>query len=486
MFPVDADMCATNPCKNDGKCVDGVKSYSCECADGFSGKHCERSMLRLTYIFNVTLTMPRFTFQSLLFRTLDLPFFDWFCPYFDYIVSSDCYTDMDLAFVIDSSMSVGSRDFKKVLRFCKNVVKNLEFSSGKTRIAAMTYHDDTWVRFNFKDFNTREDIVDAIEAFHYTSGATFTSEALRRLREDVFDSQNGDRPDVANKVILITDGVSNILPQRTIPEARKAERAGIHIFAIGIGLNDTEEVKRIASDSDSVFLFSSYSELANASDTILDQLCQQKYVGLPQEGLALQDHSSSFITGNGCLMKSDIVFMLDTSGSISQGNYNQMLMFVDHLARLIGLNKEKTRIGVLTFSDVAEVSFHLKDYRSSAAITKGIMASPYRPGMTNIGAALRKMRELMFQQSNGDRPAVPNVGVLLTDGYSSVEPLETLPQAALAREKGILLFSVGIGITDDDELKLIAQYDERYFWVPSFNTLPKVATTLKDAICGGR
>ncbi|MEE6505193.1 hypothetical protein FKM82_005464 [Ascaphus truei] len=37
----DIDECASTPCKNGAKCVDGPNTYSCDCTEGFAGPHCE-------------------------------------------------------------------------------------------------------------------------------------------------------------------------------------------------------------------------------------------------------------------------------------------------------------------------------------------------------------------------------------------------------------------------------------------------------------
>ena len=38
---VDIDDCASNPCKNGGRCRDGVNTYECFCANGWEGPHCD-------------------------------------------------------------------------------------------------------------------------------------------------------------------------------------------------------------------------------------------------------------------------------------------------------------------------------------------------------------------------------------------------------------------------------------------------------------
>ncbi len=36
-----ADQCASNPCQNDGLCIDGDYRYTCQCLSGFSGPNCQ-------------------------------------------------------------------------------------------------------------------------------------------------------------------------------------------------------------------------------------------------------------------------------------------------------------------------------------------------------------------------------------------------------------------------------------------------------------
>ena len=44
-FLSDIDDCSPGVCANGGTCVDGVDSYSCSCATGYTGPNCNTSKI---------------------------------------------------------------------------------------------------------------------------------------------------------------------------------------------------------------------------------------------------------------------------------------------------------------------------------------------------------------------------------------------------------------------------------------------------------
>lgn len=87
---------------------------------------------------------------------------------------------------------------------------------------------------------------------------------------------------VSFPAIIITDGLSNVNAEQTIPEAELAKKQGIHIFAIGIGVSDGWELRAIASEpaDSNAFMLQQFSDLWNISDKLIDATCKGKTSGL--------------------------------------------------------------------------------------------------------------------------------------------------------------------------------------------------------------
>ena len=59
VFSSDIDECAGKPCAPNGRCIDGVNSYTCECDAGYTGKHCEKSKRSLLALFHLSKNQTR-------------------------------------------------------------------------------------------------------------------------------------------------------------------------------------------------------------------------------------------------------------------------------------------------------------------------------------------------------------------------------------------------------------------------------------------
>lgn len=44
------DECVSNPCQNNGRCIDAANRYRCLCPDGFTGLHCETNVDECTAV----------------------------------------------------------------------------------------------------------------------------------------------------------------------------------------------------------------------------------------------------------------------------------------------------------------------------------------------------------------------------------------------------------------------------------------------------
>ncbi|VDI12322.1 Hypothetical predicted protein [Mytilus galloprovincialis] len=184
-------------------------------------------------------------------------------------------SEIDIVIMLDSSTSVGNDNYTKMTNFCKAFLKHADIDSGNIRVGVLSYSTFVHVEFHLNDCNATPDIMEAIGAIRYRSGATNTADGLKIMRTQMFTVPNGDRNGVTNKLLILTDGVSNINPLNTIPEAEQARADGIHIYTIGIGLKDNQELYAMASvpAAENSFSLQDFDELAGLSDSLFNDIC---------------------------------------------------------------------------------------------------------------------------------------------------------------------------------------------------------------------
>lgn len=140
----------------------------------------------------------------------------------------------DVVIALDSSGSIGRENYYTVLDFTKELVASLNIGNHHTLIGLETFSNGVEVKFNLNDFSSKIDVVNAI-SFPYNGGTTNTAEALRIMSEAMFSPQGGDRSNVRNVGLVITDGESNDRV-KTFSQAVAARDQGIDLLALGINI----------------------------------------------------------------------------------------------------------------------------------------------------------------------------------------------------------------------------------------------------------
>lgn len=192
------------------------------------------------------------------------------------IESETCINALDLVVVMDSSDSLGIRNFETQKRFVKNLLAKFKLGRNETMLSLINFNTKTqlYIDFmNFTDYSTTASVIDKIP---YVGGFTYTFDALSMANEQVLTESRGMRPiesGVPKVVIVITDGVSNNKTQ-TLLEADRIKSRGIGIITVGIGYEiDMDELIRMASSPEDQFFVDDFDQLESLLQSLLKKTC---------------------------------------------------------------------------------------------------------------------------------------------------------------------------------------------------------------------
>jgi len=187
-----------------------------------------------------------------------------------------CATELDLAFLVDSSSSIGDANFDLVRSFIINIVRQLDINPDLTRVSLARYNSWAQTVFNFDTYSNKRDLVDAIREVPYYGKGTKTAEGIRVVTDQSLAQHVGWREnDVPTVVIVITDGRAkdaDMIPKM----ARRLRRKVTRVIAVGIGNADLDELALIASRpaEDNVIFVSEFSELVGLVIRLAEKTCE--------------------------------------------------------------------------------------------------------------------------------------------------------------------------------------------------------------------
>jgi len=116
---------------------------------------------------------------------------------------------VDVVFVVDESESIGTDDFNLMKRFLYELVGYLDVDNGNMRVGLVTYSTSVTESFNLNNYSTVASVQSAVLSLSYSRGGTDTAGALEYVRTMMLTSAAGDRINVPNVVVVLTDGHSD-------------------------------------------------------------------------------------------------------------------------------------------------------------------------------------------------------------------------------------------------------------------------------------
>uniref|UniRef100_A0A3B3U593 VWFA domain-containing protein n=1 Tax=Poecilia latipinna TaxID=48699 RepID=A0A3B3U593_9TELE len=180
----------------------------------------------------------------------------------------------------------------------------------------------------------------------------------------------------------------------------------------------------------------------------------------------------------------DIVFLVDSSGSIGEENIRIIRTFLRNVIQNLDIGPDKVQVGLAVYGDRPKKEFLLKDHMDRTAVLDAVEQIAFLRGGTNTGKAMDFIREEYFTAEAGSRARqhVPQIAVLLTDGNSNDDVSKP---AKRLRDLNVFVFVIGVSQSNYDQLKIIANHppEDYILTTNNFQTLQSLRNTLLKTVC---
>lgn len=184
---------------------------------------------------------------------------------------------------------------------------------------------------------------------------------------------------------------------------------------------------------------------------------------------------------------SQVIFVLDSSGSVTSAGWTQAKNFVANMIET-GITPS-SKVGVVQFATTATEVLHFDSDQTRSSITGIVKALPYSQGSTDTAAAMKKVLSMIDAHNKN----LPTYVILVTDGnpYGSKDPNPcsttnaSIPADLTARGVTTVLVAVGTSINAGTLGCLYNNDSSRVAYAASYTSsaLQALRPKLDDFVC---
>ncbi|XP_066206901.1 collagen alpha-4(VI) chain-like [Saccopteryx leptura] len=393
------------------------------------------------------------------------------------IVCSQAFVG-DVVFLVDSN--INPQYTRNMRNFLYTVVNGFNVSRQTIHVGLAQYSDVPHSEFLLSTYYRKSDMLRHIRRFQWNPrglGGNKMGLALQFLLDHHFQEKAGSRASQGVPQIAVVIS-SNPAEDPVQKPAEAFRRAGILLYAIGVGDATLAELREIASSPVEKFtsFASNFSGLGSLTQKLQKELCATL-------AKAAQRVDHIFPACREAVL-ADIIFLVDSSTSIGPQNFQKVKNFLHTVVLGLDIRSDQVRVGLAQYNDNTHPAFQLNQYQLKSVVLEHIQNLPYRPGGTNTGTALEFIRTNYLTEAAGSRArdGVPQIVILVTDGESNDE----VQQAAdRLKGDGVVVYVVGINVQDVQELQKIASepFEKFLFNTENFNSLQDVSGGILQTLC---
>ncbi|XP_055019926.1 collagen alpha-4(VI) chain-like [Boleophthalmus pectinirostris] len=304
--------------------------------------------------------------------------------------------EADIFFLIDHSGSIYPSDFQDMKKFIMEFLHTFRIGPDHVRLGVAKYADDPELEFDLSEYSDAASLERAVEDVKQRGGGTETGKALSFMGPLFKKAEASRGQKVSEYLVVITDGESS---DKVKAPAEELRAQGVTIYSIGVKNADMNELLEISGDPNKMFFVHNFDALKPIKDDIITDICSTE---------VCKDVSG------------DLIFLVDSSGSIYPEDYEKMKTFMKSVIGKSSVGPDSVHFGVLQFSTVQKLEFPLNQMFSVDELVKAVDAMTQLGGGTHTGAAI-SFAEQYFSATGGGRPSLTQRLVVITDGEAQDE-----------------------------------------------------------------
>ncbi|XP_054638754.1 collagen alpha-6(VI) chain isoform X2 [Dunckerocampus dactyliophorus] len=363
--------------------------------------------------------------------------------------------EADIFFLIDHSGSIQPTDFYDMKKFIIEFLNTFRIGPQHVRMGVAKYADAPNLEFDLTAYTDVKSLEKAVEAIVQVGGGTETGRALEFMVPQFDRAMVTRGQKVPEYLVVITDGKSS--DDVKVP-ADKLRAQGVTVYAIGVKNAVMDELNEISGNPKRTFFVNNFDALNPIKDDIITDICSTD---------VCKD------------IPGDLLFLIDSSGSIYPQDYEKMKDFMKSVIGKSNIGQNDVHVGVMQFSTIQQLEFPLNRYYTQDEMLKAIDGMQQIGGGTHTGEAIAALSQY-FDAPSGGRPGVRQRMVVVTDGEAQDDV--KVPAMAL-RRKGVVVYAIGVVDANTTQLLEICGSPDRVYAERDFDALKDLESQVALEIC---